>query len=203
MLFFPNYIPQRLESIPEVLLNVYRTNPLPAIKFLKEPSEILQTDPLTQQPQTSQIKSENIMPVPFTQAIGLLVALFYACFISVVLLPIFLAFNMVPIHQGEIFGVFRGLLPTQLPEDVPDAGDTPDDELPQARREWIVSRHEIMMGREFQIAQYRGFLRELHDRSANRVPNNRQLVAPPAIDNDSGSDSDDGFDIHDWDMSLP
>ncbi|KAF5868214.1 uncharacterized protein Bfra_007411 [Botrytis fragariae] len=141
------------------------------------------------------------MPGPLTQAISLLVALIYACFISVVLLPIFLAFNTVPIHPGELFGGFRRLIPTQLPEDVPGAGDTPDDELPQARREWIVSRHEIMMGREFQIAQYHGFLHQLHERTANRAANNGRVVAPLEVIHDSSSE--DEFDIYDYDMSLP
>ncbi|KAF7935010.1 uncharacterized protein EAE98_003055 [Botrytis deweyae] len=137
------------------------------------------------------------MPRILTQAIGLLVALIYACFISVVLLPIFLAFNGLPIRPGELYGVLRGI----LAERVPGARDTPDDELPQARRDWMVSRHEIMMGREFQIAQYRGFLHELNERSANRAANNGRVVAPPEVVDDSSSEEE--FDIHDYDMSLP
>ncbi|TGO47984.1 hypothetical protein BCON_0256g00120 [Botryotinia convoluta] len=161
------------------------------------------------------------MPGALTQNIVLFLALVYACLISVVLMPIFLIFNAVPIRPGELIEAFlrsqtmnrlRGnydeILERVIGDRVPGARDAPDDELPQARREWVVSRHEIMMGREFRISQYRGFLHELQERSANRVPNNRQLVAPPEIDDappelvdDSGSE--DEFDIHDWDMSLP
>ncbi|TGO19796.1 hypothetical protein BTUL_0002g00390 [Botrytis tulipae] len=194
------------------LLNMYKKHPIPRSKFVflpqttsacniprfpKEPSEILQTDPLTKNPQTPQIKPENIMPRILTQAICLLVALIYACFISIVLLPIFLVFNGLPIHPGELFGALRGLLAERLPR----ARDAPDDELPEARRDWVVSRHEIMMGREFQIAQYRGFLHELHERAANRAANNGRVIAPPEVVDDSSSEEE--FDVHDYDMSLP
>ncbi|TGO69277.1 hypothetical protein BOTNAR_0013g00500 [Botryotinia narcissicola] len=114
-----------------------------------------------------------------------------------ILLPIFLVFNGLPIHPGELFGALRGLLAERLPR----ARNTPDEELPEARRDWVISRHEIMMGREFQIAQYRGFLHELHERTANRAANNGRVIAPPEVVDDSSSEEE--FDIHDYDMSLP
>ncbi|THV50625.1 hypothetical protein BGAL_0142g00040 [Botrytis galanthina] len=92
-------------------------------------------------------------------------------------------------------------LPQQVPGEFPGARDAPNDELPQARRAWMVSRREIMMGREFQIAQYRGFLHELHERSADRAANNGRVVAPPEVVDDSSSEEE--FDIDDYDMSLP
>ncbi|KAM0316165.1 hypothetical protein ACHAO8_003410 [Botrytis cinerea] len=174
------------------------------------------------------------MPGALTHGLALLVAVIYACFISVVLMPIFLLFNAIPTLPNQLYEAFRGSqtinrlrdngVPNlgtvienrrrrlaerpQLPEDSPGARDTPDDELPQARREWRVSRHEIMMGREYQIAQYRGFLHEFQERNANRALHPGQLAALPEIDDalpelDDASSSDDEFDIYDWEMSLP
>ncbi|KAF7887946.1 uncharacterized protein EAF01_011100 [Botrytis porri] len=154
------------------------------------------------------------MPRILTQAIGLLVALIYACFISIVLLPVFLIFRKIPNNPGELLRLFRNgefleranveqrrRIAQRLPEELPGARDIPSDELPQARRARIVSRHEIMMGRESQIAQYRGFLLELHEWTANRAANNGRVVAPPAVVDDSSSEAE--FDIDDHNMSLP
>ncbi|KAF7956136.1 hypothetical protein EAE96_005056 [Botrytis aclada] len=159
------------------------------------------------------------MPGALTNGLFLVLALVYACFISVVLLPIVLLFDAVQIRPGELIEAFLELqliyqlrgnhnatLEREVGDRVPGKEDAPDGELPQARREWMVSRYEIMMGREHRIAQYRGFLHELQERRANRMANNARVAAPPEDDDGVGDDppSDDEFDgDDDWEMNLP
>ncbi|TEY56932.1 hypothetical protein BOTCAL_0223g00110 [Botryotinia calthae] len=98
------------------------------------------------------------MPGALTQGLVLLVAFIYACFISVVLMPIFLIFDTIPILPNQLYEAFRGSqtmnelrdngvpaletvienrrrrlaeqpLPEQLPDDAPGVRDTPDDEF--------------------------------------------------------------------------